>query len=178
LTFDQENMSTSLSFTEDQLVSELWARDVRFILGNQFTSTPLLPPADLMASLAQSVNARVRFSLIPLLLRHPEFSAEAKNADGLLSKQTNQYVLRFYYTAAVFLQRKYQQQLSRLLGKQTQLPDLFSNILGVPPEKDPDLALEQLAKQHQVLSGQFINWLGTYKHAAEVWLKQMELQKA
>jgi hypothetical protein len=171
-------MPTLLSFTEDQLVSELWAQDVRFLMGKQSSPVPLLAPANLIASLAQSTNARVRLSLIPLFLRHPEFSAEAKNADGLLSKQTNQYVLRFYYTAAVFLQRKYQQQLSHLLGTQPQLPDLFSNILGVPPEKDPDLALEQLAKQHQALSGQFINWLGTYKHAAEVWLKQMELQRA
>jgi hypothetical protein len=171
-------MQTASEFSEDQLVVELWARDVRFLMGNQSTTIPLLTPASLMASLAQSTNARVRFSLIPLLLRHPEFSAEVKNADGLLSKQTNQYVLRFYYTAAVFLQMKYQQQLSRLLGQQPQLPDLFSNMLGVPPEKDPDLALEQLAKRHQVLSRQFINWLGTYKHAAEVWLKQMELQKA
>ena len=171
-------MQTASEFSEDQLVVELWARDVRFLMESQSTSTPLLTPASLMASLAQSANARVRFALIPLLLRHPEFSAEVNNADELLSKQTNQYVLRFYYTAAVFLQRKYQHQLSRLLGKHSQLPDLFSNILGVSPEKDPDLALEQLAKQHQVFSGQFINWLGTYKHAAEVWLKQMELQKA
>jgi hypothetical protein len=111
-------MQTTSEFSEDQLVSELWARDVRFLMGSQSTSTPLLTPASLMASLAQSANARVRFSLIPLLLRRPEFSAEAKNADRLLSKRTNQYVLRFYYTAAVFLQRKYQHQLSRLLGKQ------------------------------------------------------------
>jgi len=164
--------------SEDQLVSELWARDVRFLMGRQFISTPLLAPADLIASLAQSANARVRFSLIPLFLRHPEFSTEVENADRLLSSQTNQYVLRFYYTAAVFLQRKYQKQLLYILGKQPQLPDLFSSILSVPPETNPDEALAQLAKRHQVLSGQFVNWLGTYEHAAEVWLKQMELQKA
>lgn len=164
--------------SEDQLVSELWAQDVRFLMGRQFSSTPLLVPTNLIASLAQSTNARVRFSLIPLFLRHPEFSAEVENADKSLSSQINQYVLRFYYTAAVFLQRKYRERLIHILGKQPHLPDLFSSKLGVLPETNPDQALTQLAKRHQILSGQFVNWLGTYEHAAEVWLKQMELQEA
>ncbi|MBK8421668.1 hypothetical protein [Candidatus Villigracilis saccharophilus] len=163
---------------EDQLVSELWARDVRFLMGRQFSATPLLAPANLIAGLAQSANARVRFSLIPFFLRHPEFSAEVENADKSLSSQINQYVLRFYYTAAVYLQRKYQERLIRILGKQPQLPDLFSSKLGVLPETNPDQALAELARRHKILSGQFVNWLGTYEHAAEVWLKQMELQKA
>jgi len=172
-------MSTLLTVSEDQLVAELWARDVRFLMGHQSNETPLLAPANLIASLAQSANARVRFSLIPLFLRHPELSAEVQNADHLLSLQMkHRNVLRFYYTAAFFLQRKYQQQLSRLLGRQPELTDLFSNTLGVHHENDPDLALQQLAKQHQVLSGQMVNWLGTYQHAADVWLKQMELQQA
>jgi hypothetical protein len=178
LTFDQKIMPTLLPTSENQLVAELWARDVRFLMGNKSSVTQLLAPANLIAGLAQSTNARVRFSLIPLFLRHPEFATEAKKADELLPQQTSQYVLRFYYTAAVFLQRKYQKQLLNILGVQPQLPDLFSNVLGVHPEENPDDALEQLAKRHQTLSGQAVNWLGTYQHAADVWLKQMELQKA
>jgi hypothetical protein len=166
-------------FSENQLVDELWARDVRFLMGSQSSPIPLLAPANLIASLAERTNARVRFSLISLFLRHPELSTEVQNANNLLLLQTNhRNVLRFYYTAAVFLQRKYKQQLTRLLGKQPELPDLFSSILGVRHESNPDLALKQMAKQHQVLSGQAVNWLGIYEHAAEVWLKQMELQKA
>ncbi len=171
-------MSTLLTVSEDQLVAELWARDVRFILGVPSGLPPALTPVDLIAALAKSREARLQLSLIPLFLRHPEFAKEAKKADKLLLQKTSQFVLRFYYTAAVFLQRKYQQQLSRLLGKQPELTDLFSNALGVHNENNPGLALRQLAKQHQVLSGQFVNWLGTYEHAADVWLKQMELQKA
>jgi hypothetical protein len=166
-------------YSEDQLVAELWARDVRFLMGSHSQTAPLLTPAKFIASLAESTNARVRFALIPLFLRHPELSTEVQNADNLLSLQMKrQNVLRFYYTAAVFLQKKYQQQLLLLLGKQPQLPDMFSNILGVPPQEDPNQALDQLAKRHQALSGQFVNWRGTYEHAAEVWLKQMELQAA
>jgi hypothetical protein len=172
-------MPTLQLINEDQLVTELWARDVRFLMGSQSQTVPLLTPTNLIASLTQSKNARMRFSLIPLFLRHPEFSAEVKNADNLLSPQVHhRNVLRFYYTAAVFLQRKYQKQLTHLLGEQPKLPDLFSNVLGVSSEGNPVQVLERLAKQHQVSCGQSVNWIGTYEHAANVWLKQMELQKA
>jgi hypothetical protein len=167
-------MYTSLSFSEDQLVSELWARDVRFLMGRQLTPTPLIAPANLIAALAQSTNSRVRLSLIPLFLRHPEFSAEAEKADGSLSPQSGQNVLRFYYTAAVFLQMKYQEQLHKIFGRQNKLPDLFSSRLGISPEKDPNQNLLQLAKRHQILSQHTINWLGTYEHAAERLIKHME----
>jgi hypothetical protein len=46
--------------------------------------------------------------------------------------------------------------------------------LGVLPEKDPNQNLLQLAKRHQVLSEDTINWIGTYEHAAERLIKHME----
>jgi hypothetical protein len=167
-------MSTLLTVSEDQLVAELWARDVRFLMGRQIGSTPLLAPASLIALLAQSTNARVRLSLIPLFLRCPEFVSEVENADKSLSSQTNQLVLRFYYTAAVLLQRKYWERLVKIFGEQPKLPDIFSSRLGVSLNNDAELALLQLASRHQGLSGQFINWMGTYEHAAERLIKHME----
>jgi hypothetical protein len=171
-------MTIFLPLTDDQLVSELWARDVQFLMGRQTTPAPLLDPAHLIASLAQSEDARVRLSLIPLFLRHPEFSADVKTADKSLSLQTDQLVLRFYYTAAILLQRKYWERIINIFGKQIQLPDLFSGKLGLSPDQDPDQTLVQLGKHHHLLSGQIINWIGMYEHGADVWLKEMELQKA
>lgn len=159
---------------EDQLVSELWAWDVRFLMGRQFSSMPMLTPASLIASLAQSENARVRLSLIPLFLRHPEFASEVKRVDKSLSLQIHQLVLRFYYTAAFLLQRKYWERLVNIFGNQPQLPELFSTKLGISLDEDPEKALLQLANRHQILTGQFINWLGTYEHAAERLVKHME----
>lgn len=159
---------------DDQLVSELWARDVRFLMGRQNTPTPLLTPADLIASLAQSSDARVRLSLIPLFLRHPDFFTEVEKVDKSLSSQASRIVLRFFYTAAVNLQRKYLERLSKLFGKQSLLPDLFSYKLGVLPGETPEEALKNLAKRHQILTGQTINWSGTYEHAAERLIKYME----
>jgi hypothetical protein len=161
-------------YSEDQLVAELWARDVRFLMGSHPQTAPLLAPANLIASLAQSANARVRLSLIPLFLSHPEFSADAEKADKSLLAPPSQLVLRFYYTAAIILQRKYWERLGKLFTKQMQLPDLFSKKMGVLLGENPDEALTSLAKRHQVLSGQAINWRGTYEHAAERLIKHME----
>lgn len=158
----------------DLLVSELWARDIPFLLGEQISLTPLLDPATLIQSLAQSDEARVRMSLIPLFLRHPEFSSEVKKSDKALSFQAAQLYLRFYYTAAILLQRKYWERLVKVFGKQKQLPDLFSSILGVDINQDHALSLHELAKRHQVLSGQIINWLETYEHSAERFIKHLE----
>lgn len=138
----------------------------------------MLSPAQLVISLAQSADPRVRFSLIPLFLRYPEFSAIVMEADRSLSGKEGRTALRFYYTAAVFLQRKHQDRIHRIMGKQPRLANLFSKELRFTPDKNPDRALARLAEQHHFLTGQFVNWLGTYEHAADVWLRQMELQKA
>ncbi len=162
-------MSTSLSFSEDQLVSELWALDVRFILGSPTGSPPAIPPVHLIGALAKSHEARLQLSLIPLFLRHPEFAVHVSAAVKELNP-TAQLILKCFYSAAVWLEKKY---LSR-----KELPDLFSEELGLTPTTDPNENLRALAKRHQELSGSQVNWLGTYEHAADVWLKQLELQKA
>ena len=97
-------MTTPLEITGDLLVSELWARDVLFLMGEQTSPAPLLDPVTLIQSLAQSGEARARMALIPLFLRHPEFSSEVVKADEGLSP-SDQLYLRFYYTATVLLQK-------------------------------------------------------------------------
>lgn len=168
-----------MTISEDQLVTELWARDVQFLRGRtSLPSIALLSDAKLIAALAESSDPRVCFSLIPLFLRHPEYSAYAREANDLLTTKSSKNMLHFYYTAAVFLQKKYIQRIQNVMGEQRELQNIFSKELGFVPDIEPDLALAQLAKQHHLSTGQFVNWLGTYEHAADVWLRQMELQKA
>jgi hypothetical protein len=164
--------------SEDQLVSELWARDVRFLRGKALTNTPTLSPQTLLISLAESQDARVRLSLIPLLLRHPEFAGEAEIVDKKISNPESQLIFRFFFTAAMLFQRMYKKQLQKYLGDQAEIPDLFSSKLGLALMKDPDLSLRELAERHKILSGHRINWIGTYRHAPDVWLRQLELHKA
>ncbi len=154
--------------SEDQLVSELWAWDVRFIMGAKPDYPPTLPPASLIAALAESHEARLQLSLIPLFLRHPEFAAHiiavSKKVDP-----AHQLILKCFYSAAVWLEQKHLSQKN--------LPDLFSKDLGLSPTSNPEDNLRALAKRHQELSGMQINWLGTYQHAADIWLKEVELQQ-
>ena len=153
---------------EDQLVSELWARDVRFMAGSIPENPPMLPPARLIKALAESHEARLQLSLIPLFLRHPEFAIYAKAAARKLDPAP-QLILKCFYSAAVWLEQKH---LAR-----NKLPDLFSKELELSPSSDPEENLPNLAKRQQELSGSAINWLGTYRHAADIWLKELEFQQ-
>ncbi|MBE0684152.1 MAG: hypothetical protein IH589_19790 [Anaerolineales bacterium] len=153
---------------EDQLVSELWARDVRFILGSKPDHPPTLSPANLIMALSESHEARLQLSLIPLFLRHPEFAVHT-NAIANKTNSTSQLILKCFYSAAVWLEQKH---LSRKV-----LPDLFSEELGLTPSSNPEENLRMLAKRQRELSGSQINWLGTYQHAANIWLKELELQQ-
>ena len=58
------------------------------------------------------------------------------------------------------------------------MPDYFSKDLNLVPTNDHEKNLYELAKRHRELSGAQVNWLGTYQHAAQVWQKGLELQKA
>lgn len=157
-----------MTISEDQLVTELWARDVRFILGTAPNHPPMLSPIELIKGLATSIETRLQLSLIPLFLRHPEFSVHIESAAKNLSLD-RQLILKCFYCAAVLLERKYLSQ--------NNLPDLFSKELGLSPTSDPEKNLISLANRQRELIGSRINWMATYQHAADIWLRDLELRK-
>ena len=128
-----------------------------------------------MAGLAASDEARLRLALIPLLLTHPEFAAHSRAALRQTSSAAA-VTFRCYYTAALWLQLRYQERLTACVGPFRPLPDLFGKELGLGPYTDPDGALQALAVQQQRLTGRALNWYGTYEHAVQTWLRQLEQQ--
>lgn len=157
-------MRTTTQNTGDQLVSALHALGVNFILGGK-SGDDLLhkEPTRLIAALAQSDEARLRLSLIPLFLEHPEYAAHVrKTAQGL--EPTARLTLQCYYTAALYLAQKYPLKNIMLL-------DYFSAELNLLPTENADENLRMLAKRHKALSGSFVNWFATYQHAERVWPK-------
>jgi hypothetical protein len=130
-----------------------------------YTNSPhaSLPPW--IAALAESGESRLRLSLIPLFLEHHEFALHVRAAAKKLDPAAR-LTLQCYYTAAVWLGKKYQQQRS--------LPDYFSKELSLHPGDDPEENLQTLAKRHKELSGTWVNWLGTYLNAATVWQKGLQ----
>lgn len=143
---------------------------VKFLMGGGGADASLhKQPARLIAELAQSDEARLRLSLIPLFLEHPEFATLVPEVVKKLNPLAA-LTLQCYYSAAVWLTKKY-----HLQG--TSLPDHFSKDLNITPVDDPDETLRALAKRHKELSGSYVNWLATYQHAEHVWRKGLEFQK-
>lgn len=162
-------MSRTAATTGDQLTNALHALGVKFLMGGGHKDESLhKQPARLIAALAESKEARLRLSLIPLFLEHPEFSVHVRTVARKLPPAAR-LTLQCYYSAAVWLGQKYQPH-------KKSLPDYFSRELKVPSDTDPEENLRGLAKRHRELSGAQVNWLGTYQHAAQVWLKGLELQ--
>lgn len=162
-------MSRTDPITGNQLTNALQALGIRFVLGRQSNDESLHEqPARLIAALAESLEARLRLSLIPLFLQRPEFAAHARTAAGGLNPPAR-LTLQCYYSAAVWLGQTHRPRVQPL-------PDLFSRELGLQPGSDSRANLRELARRHEELSGAKVNWLGTYEHAARIWLKGLEWQ--
>ena len=158
--------------TPQQLVDALDTLDVHFLRGG--LGAPVRAgPAALLAGLAASAEARLRLALIPLLLAHPEFAHDASSALQQMSPAAA-VTFRCYYTAACWLQVKHRGRLTACLDHVRPLPDLFGEELGLAAHTDPDAALRALGAKQQVLTGRALNWYGSYEHAAQTWLRQLE----
>ena len=151
-------------------MNALHALGVNFLMGGGGADASLhKQPARLIAGLAQSDEARLRLSLIPLFLEHPEYTSHVREVAKKLDPPAR-LTLQCYYSAAVWLTKKHHPQ-------GTSLPDHFSKDLSLSPVDDPDENLRALAKRHKELSGSYVNWLATYQHAEQVWRKGLEYQK-
>lgn len=160
-------MRSETSIQNDRLANGLRFLGVNFIAADQeFPESIHKHPAQLIKALAQSKEARLRLSIIPLILDHPEFARYILKISKTLN-QPEQLTLQCYYTAALFYQKKF----STLVEIKQELPDFFSDDLGLEQCSDLDVCLENLAARHQILSQSFVNWQGTYQHAAQIWLR-------
>ena len=170
-------MTIQSSFTGEQLTTALHVLGVDFIMGGNLGQGSLYKkPVSLIAALAKSPEARLRLSLIPLFLEHPEFSEYVPSVSKKLGRIA-QITLQCYYTAAVFLQKQHHNQLDTLIGSKPSLPDYFTSGLGLEINADFDENLRSLGLRHQELSNSQVNWFGTYQHALRVWIKGLELQR-
>ena len=174
--------------TADELVGALNQLRVHFLSGEARQAK--LSPAQLIAGLAMQPNTRLRLALIPLLLSHPNFAPDALEAAGGLSG-TVALNLKLFYTAAMLLQNRYDQQLDKLLGKRDPLPDWFSQELGISLTGSADCEassfdklrtslwdkrLKELGERHKALLGVKANWAGTYHHGAKRLIKRLRCE--
>jgi len=162
---------------EEQLVAELEKLGVGYLSRQSETvSIRVRAPQVMMAELVWQPSSRVRAALIPLLLAHPEYAGQVPAALRRLDDRHGQ-TLKFFYTAAVFLQEQYGRVFQEILGtKWKMLPDLFSTELRVSG-KTPKARLNALARAHAGWSGVQLNWAGTYENAVQHLLRRWEMER-
>ncbi len=173
-------MQTEIGFLneEERLVAELELLGIRYLSRQTaFLADGVRPPSVLLADLVRQPSARVRASVIAVLLAHSDYAAHMPAALKRLDMD-GQLRLKLLYTAAVFLQRKYADRLRRFVADGWQwLPDLFSAELGLPPEGTPHERLAALGRAHSHLTNTAVNWTGTYENVAEHLLRRWELER-
>lgn len=148
----------------DRLVTELHRLGLRYLNdGSAMQSVPMTAEV-LLLNLATSPEARLRAALVPLFLWRPEYASAAVAVVDRLS-DPGRATLICTYSAAVTYQQYFAGQLELLADSVSTLPDLFAARLNLPPPEDFDARLVAIAGQHAFLSGEAINWRGTYQHA-------------
>ncbi len=164
---------------EDQLVSELHQLGITY-LSNRLITILKSPrsPENIIADTIKQPSSRVRTAVIALFLLHPYYAEYVPTALGLLSENHGQ-LLKLFYTAAVHLQRLYQNDLITIIGSKLELlPDLFGEELGISWTLSPKEEIHKLGIKHQEITHSLTNWSGTYKHVAHqlIQYKQREVQ--
>lgn len=157
--------------TGDQLVAELCQLGLRYLSG----ATPhdleiRMTPAALLEGLATSMEARLRAALVPLFIWRPDLAPTAPLVASQLPERAR-LVLECSYSAAVALQRQQSAQLARLGCPVDVLTDYFAEVLGPTDTDNPMARLAEVAERHAQRSGEHINWLGTYIHSVDTFLR-------
>lgn len=166
-------MSAPVLTETDILIENLTMRDVPYFAKVDVpVEIPYLSDSEVLVGLISHEGARIQMALIPLFLRHPHFIDFVPDVVEKLSEAEGT-VLKLYYTAAVLLQDIHRDKLQRFLGDTSLLKDIYSEELGVEGASTEE-RLHLLAASHVHLSGLDINWVGTYRHSANQFLKSLE----
>lgn len=168
----------SIVTDEERLVAELELLGVRYLSRQTLYQTSAVrPPAELLAALVCQPSARVRASVIAVLLAHPEFSEAVPLALEQL-RPFEQLKVKLFYTAAVFLQQTYADRLRPFLAERwLALADHFSGELGLLSGRTPREQLVELGRAHARLTNTAVNWTGTYANVAEKLLRRWEAER-
>lgn len=161
---------------EAAIAATLAKLGVRYLRASTEAAPMSMTPTQLIATLAQHPSPRIRESLLPLFLRHPEFAQHVPNL-VLTLPAVAATTVRHLYTAAVYLQHLWRGQLESYLGEQSRLPDYFGQSewqLPPPTVHYGEAGLRLLANHFQIRTGD--NWLNTYETAVSLLLQQLMLE--
>lgn len=157
-------MQGSKERDREALVGRLRELGIGFLMPSDAEARELsrLPIPEVIARLAGHSDARLRMTLVPLFILHPEWAADVESAVEQLTEPARTQ-LQAYYTAAVYLQRLWRTRLGFYLGDFSLLPDMYSTRLGLPPadERFGKTGLHALAAWFASRSPDQYNWLAS-----------------
>lgn len=160
---------------EERIVAELELLGIRYLSRRTPTRAERVRPPDvLLADLVRQPSARVRAAVIAVLLARPEYAEIIPDTLERL-RPSEQWTLRFFYTAAVLLQRKHAERLP-LPVRGKWLPNRFADELALPTCATIGEQLVALGQKHQQQTHTVINWLGTYENVVHHLLRSWELE--
>jgi hypothetical protein len=155
---------------EDQIARELYRLGIRHLSWDRDTAPGSFTKKSLLVDLAASLDARLRNALVPLFLFRPDYAdAVVPAADELTGPSRAHLVCT--YSAAVAFQKVHRPRLVGLSDSTLGLPDYFSDELDLSATQSPDSRLAAIGDRHARLSGEDIDWCGTYHHAVEACLR-------
>jgi len=160
----------------ESLVAELRHRGIRFLAPSDAQLGPeRLTDEALLIALLQHPDPRLRFSLIPWFILHPELHSMLPSLLPRLPLE-ERTELKVLYTAAVYLQRLWRTRLRLYLGEFQELPDLFSAELGLPSpmERYGKVGLHALARWHTEHSDHLFNRLASYTKMMDLLFDQLK----
>lgn len=164
---------------EEQLVAELDLLGIRYLSRQtSFRATRVRAPAALLADLVQQPSARVRATVIALLIIHPEYADAVPPALERLGPD-ERLTLQSFYMAAVLLQREHEERLRPFLASGWKwlpaLPQAAAEF-DLSSEGSPRERLQALGRQHRQKTRRTVNWTGTYEQVVGQLLRQWEAE--
>lgn len=157
----------------DDLVAGLHARGVCYLAPTPNGDERELSDEELIAGLAQSANARLRFALAALLLAHPELADCAAEVETTLPAPGRRE-LRKQYLAAMYLQRLWRTRLRAHFGEQPLIPPRYTSAEHSPigaALPDPDIMHGKLGLRQLCDSSPYNDW-SSYEQVVELLLNQ------
>jgi hypothetical protein len=164
----------------ETLVAELRERGVTYLAPSDAVATETIASDEaLLVALLEQPDARLHLALIPLLIRHADLA-------GCVVSLVNQVEpklvieLQTLYMAAVYLQRLWKTRLGFYLDTTAQLPDLFSQQLGLPSaeERFGKTGLYDLADAWQARSRYPFDRLAALNNTMDLFFEQLKLEQS
>jgi hypothetical protein len=159
----------------ERLVAALRARGVDYLAPGDAAGAPVDDEA-LVASLAGHVDPRLRQALCALFLVQPGLAPLVPPLAERLPREAR-VELTAQYMAAVYLREMWGIRLERYRPGLAELPDYFSQQLGLPspPEEHGKAGVHALAAWQAEQASVRANYLSEYQHTAELILAQLKL---